>query len=86
MKQMGLIFNSKRIFLYFILLVLGLSLIAFGILDFYGDQKVFETSMSDEDVIKRAKELGMVELKSTFTTEPNEDEETTTQTQTENGN
>lgn len=63
MKQMGLVFNTKKMIRYFILLLIGFSLVFYGVISFYEDQKKFERSLTDEQVIQRAKELGMVELK-----------------------
>lgn len=60
---MGLVFNTKKIFTYFVLLVLGLSMMSYGVLSYYEDQKVFHTSLSDDQIIERAKALGMVDLK-----------------------
>ena len=63
MKALGLVFNTRKILTGFILLVLGLSMMAYGVISYYEDTKRFNQSMSDEDIIIRAKELGMIELK-----------------------
>lgn len=62
MKSFGLMFNTKRIFIYFILLIIGLSLMAYGVLSYYDDRRTFEASISDEEIILRAKALGLVEV------------------------
>lgn len=63
MNFMGLVFNTKRVFSYFVLLIFGLSLVSYGILSYFEDQKVFQGSLSDDQIIERAKALGMVEIK-----------------------
>ncbi len=62
MKSFGLIFNTKRIFIYFLLLIIGLSLMAYGVLSYYDDRHSFEASLSDDEIILRAKALGLVEV------------------------
>lgn len=62
MKSFGLMFNTKRIFIYLILLIIGLSLMAYGVLSYYDDRRAFEESLSDEEIIQRAKALGLVEV------------------------
>lgn len=88
MKALGITFNAKRIFSYYILLIFGFSLMAFGVLSFYGDQRTFNASLTDDEIIIRAKALGMVEMKSTLTEAETENEaeagtEITTETATE---
>lgn len=63
MRQIGLIFNSKKLFTYFVMLVIGISLMFYGVLSYYEDFRVFSNTISDEEVIMRAKALGMVEVK-----------------------
>lgn len=63
MKSLGLIVNVKKLFLYFLMLVLGLSLLVYSVLLFYNDQVKFEQSIPDAVIIERAKELGMVDIK-----------------------
>ena len=62
MKSFGLMFNTKRIFIYLILLIIGLSLMAYGVLSYYDDRRTFEESISDEEIVQRAKALGLVEV------------------------
>ncbi len=50
-------------FAYFILLIVGLSLMSYGVITYYEDQRAFEASLSDDEIIERAKSLGLVELK-----------------------
>ncbi len=63
MKSFGLLFNTKRMFIYFILLIIGLSLMAYGVLSYYDDRRTFDMTISDDEVIQRAKALGLVEVK-----------------------
>lgn len=63
MKSFGLMFNTKRMFIYFILLIIGLSLMAYGVMSYYDDRRTFDMTISDDEVIQRAKELGFVEVK-----------------------
>lgn len=63
MKSFGLIVNVKRLFMYFLMLVLGLSLLVHSILLFYQDQNRFDQSIPDAVIIQRAKALGMIEIK-----------------------
>ncbi|MDH8679821.1 hypothetical protein QE109_16805 [Fusibacter bizertensis] len=62
-KTMGLVFNIKKMFTYFVLLIIGLSLMAYGVLSYFQDQQIFHSMLSDDEIIERAKGLGMVELK-----------------------
>lgn len=63
MKSFGLVFNTRNMLIGFILLTMGLSMMAFGVISFYADTQRFSQSISDDEIIKRAKELGMVEIK-----------------------
>ena len=72
MKSFGLMFNPKRIFTYFILLIIGLSLMAYGLISYYDDRRTFEASLSDEEIILRAKALGLVEVTEKINGDKNE--------------
>lgn len=72
MRAIGLIFNTKRVFVYFLLLVLGLSMMAFGIISYYFDTKSYESNITDAEIISRAKALGMVEVKELINTDEEE--------------
>lgn len=74
MKAFGLMFNARRVFLYYMLLIFGLSLMAYGVLLYYGDQRTFEASLTDEEIVIRAKALGMIEVKDNMK-EENEDDQ-----------
>lgn len=63
MKSFGLIVNVKKLFVYFILLIFGLSLLVYSVLVYYQDQYKFNQSIPDAVIIERAKALGMVEIK-----------------------
>ena len=53
--------NLRKVSIYFIFLVLGMSMICFGLINIAYDLQNEE--MTDEEIIQRAEELGMVELK-----------------------
>jgi uncharacterized membrane protein YidH (DUF202 family) len=72
MKSFGLMFNTKRMFIYFILLIIGLSLMTYGILSYYDDRRTFDRALSDEEIIERAKALGLVEVKDKINGEKDE--------------
>lgn len=63
MRQMGLIFNTKKLLNYFIMLIFGISLMFYSVLSYYEDVRGFASNLSDEEIIIRAKALGMVEVK-----------------------
>lgn len=63
MRQVGLIFNSKKLLTYFIMLIFGISLMFYGVLSYYEDLRGFSSELSDDEIIMRAKALGMVEVK-----------------------
>lgn len=63
MRQMGLIVNTRKLLNYFIMLIIGISLIFYGVLSYYDDFRGFTSNLSDEEIIIRAKALGMVEVK-----------------------
>lgn len=51
--------NVKKIYRYFTLLVIGLSLVFYGVINFVIDDHSMD-QISDAEVIQRARELGMV--------------------------
>jgi len=63
LKNIGIIFNIRKMFAYFILLIIGLSLMCYGVISYYEDKRTFETALSDDEIILRAKTLGLVEVK-----------------------
>lgn len=68
-----LILSSKKMFLSFLLLILGLSLMVLGMMLYFEDLRMQQNFISDEEVIQRAKSLGMVELKESLINESEED-------------
>lgn len=58
-----LIYDVKKIFSLFLLLILGLSLLFYGIFSYTIDMKMYKMEMTDQEIIERAKDLGMVEIK-----------------------
>jgi len=53
--------NYKKLSYYFLILIMGMSLIMFGILNIAAER--FNKELSDSEIIERAKDLGMVEIK-----------------------
>ncbi len=51
--------NTKRLYRYFVLLIIGFSLLFYGIINLVIKDHSMET-MSDEEIIERAKDLGMI--------------------------
>ncbi len=68
MEKFGVVLNIKKMYKYFVMLILGLSLIFYGLMSFIIDQTQFKNVMTDEQIIERAKDLGMVELKENLET------------------
>lgn len=63
MEQLGIIVNIRRLFKYWLLLILGLSLIFYGIIGYYENRQMIMLNISDAEIIERAKDLGMIEIK-----------------------
>ncbi len=63
MKSTGLIFNTKKLYVYFIMLIIGFSLIFYSIITYAVQMSQFQGKISDEEIIERAKGLGMIDLK-----------------------
>lgn len=72
MRQMGLIFNTRKLLNYFIMLVIGISLMFYGVLSYYEDFRGFTSNLSDEEIIMRARALGMIEVKDLIKDETND--------------
>lgn len=53
--------NLKKLSLYFLFLLLGMSMISFGLMNIAYDLQNDE--ITESEIIERAKALGMVELK-----------------------
>lgn len=53
--------NFKKISLYFVFLVFGMSMISFGLMNIAYD--IQNEEMTDAEIIQRAEDLGMIELK-----------------------
>ncbi len=54
--------NIKYMIRYFILLIVGMCLIIYGIMDIVSS-KYAQPPLSDRQIIERAKDLGMVEMR-----------------------
>ncbi len=63
MRAYGLLFDRKKVFTYYILLILGLAMIFGGLISYYNQINGFKSTLSDEEIIERARGLGMVEIK-----------------------
>jgi len=57
--------NVKKIYRYFALLVIGMSLIFYGIIDMVIEDHSMDV-MSDAEIIERARELGMVGINEVY--------------------
>jgi hypothetical protein len=63
MRAYGLLFNGKRIFAYYVLLIMGLAMVFGGIISYYSQINGFRATISDDEIIERARGLGMIEIK-----------------------
>lgn len=63
MEFAGLIQKPKKVIASLLLLILGISLIFYGMTLIYIDSTRFQTKLSDAEIIERAKKLGLIELK-----------------------
>ncbi len=63
MEQLGIIVNIRKLIKYWVLLVIGLSLIFYGVIGYYENRQLIMQNISDEEIIERAKGLGMIEIK-----------------------
>jgi hypothetical protein len=61
MEQLGLIVNTKKIMRALIVLIIGLSLMFYGIIGYFADYVSTQQKVSDTEIIERAKTLGLVE-------------------------
>ncbi len=64
--------NIKYMIRYFVLLILGMTLVIYGIVDIVS-AKYATPPLSDKQIIQRAKDLGMVEMKDTLMPEMTND-------------
>lgn len=63
MRAYGLLFNGKRIFAYYVLLIIGLAMIFGGMISYNAQINGFKSTLSDDEIMERARDLGMVEIK-----------------------
>lgn len=63
MKIAGVVVRRRKIVKGMILLILGVSLIHFSLFMWYTDHVKYARQISDEEVIQRAKDLGMINVK-----------------------
>jgi len=63
MEKLGVVINVKKLYVWFVMLIIGLSLMFYGIIQFSVDQKKWASELTDQEIIARAKALGMVEIK-----------------------
>lgn len=59
----GLVIRIRRVLAALLLIVFGIAFVLYGFLMLYIDQTHFKARISDEEVIARAKKLGMIDLK-----------------------
>ncbi len=64
--------NIKYMIRYFILLIIGMVLIIYGIFDIVS-AKYVQPPLSDKQIIQRAKDLGMVEMKDALISDVTDD-------------
>jgi len=81
MNKLGLIVNLKRLFFYWIFLIVGMSLIFIGVMGYYENQRRTASYLSDAEIIVRAKTLGMVEIKERLNQQNTTSDETDKQDQ-----
>lgn len=81
MNKLGLIVNLKRLFFYWIFLIVGMSLIFIGVMGYYENQRRTASYLSDAEIIERAKTLGMVEIKERLNQQNTTSDETDKQDQ-----
>jgi hypothetical protein len=63
MRAYGLLFNGKRLFAYYVMLIIGLAMIFGGMISYNAQINGFKSTLSDDEIIERARGLGMVEIK-----------------------
>ncbi len=63
MERIGLVVNLNRLFKYWLFLMIGISLIFYGIIGSYENSRQIHMNISDAEIIERAKALGMIDLK-----------------------
>ena len=66
--------NFKKIARYFLCMLIGLFLISYGIISM-STGKVVKETLTDDEIISRAKDLGMVEMRDIYIDEENLDKE-----------
>lgn len=65
--------NMKKIYRYFILLAIGLSMFFYGVIQLtVEDKSVVE--LTDDEIIERARELGMISISEYYLEKTKEDE------------
>jgi len=64
-EKLGLVVNTKKLMRIFIMLVVGLSMIFYGVISFYFNYLETHESLTDQEIIERAKDLGLIDPKET---------------------
>lgn len=59
----NLLISTKKLVLTFVLLTMGTAMIMYGVFGFYADKIRYSKTITDEEIIERAKALGMIDLK-----------------------
>gem|GEM_PF-722591 len=63
MEELGIIVNTKKIMRLLILLVIGLSMMFYGIIGYFAQRLETANTLSDAEIIRRAEELGLTDLR-----------------------
>lgn len=63
MEFYGLILKPRKIIMALLLIILGVAMVFYGFVSLHIDRAAAANRMTDAQIIERAKELGMVELK-----------------------
>jgi sulfur relay (sulfurtransferase) DsrF/TusC family protein len=66
--------NFKKLTRYFLFMLIGLFLISYGVISL-ATGKVVKEELTDDEIISRAKDLGMVEIRDIYINESNLNEE-----------
>jgi hypothetical protein len=61
MEQLGIVVNTKKIMRLLILLVIGLSMMFYGVIGYFAQKIEIANTLSDAEIIKRATELGLTD-------------------------
>ncbi len=66
--------NTKKLFRYFVLLIIGFSILFYGLINLVIEDHSMKT-LSDEEIIERAKDLGMMGIEDKILKEMDSDKD-----------